>query len=200
MLSSKGRVKIIDFGLAETKAGTSVSTKLQPGGTIQYLPPEYFEENFMLNHKVDNYAFGVTINELLIEERPYTNPPVDDRRLQFKIASGSHPEICSSGPPGLLKVITKCLNKDPSKRPEFDRILSLEKDIMLLEELVAISDRDRTLDPKKNGGDRSNDNNDNEAVVKQTGETSRETKVTLTKSINNSNSSTSQYNWHDSHS
>lgn len=57
--------KLIDFGLAQTKASSaSRSTKVEAAGTLAYMAPELLGPRSEGNHKVDQYAAAVTINEI----------------------------------------------------------------------------------------------------------------------------------------
>ncbi|XXF75926.1 serine/threonine protein kinase [Myxococcaceae bacterium GXIMD 01537] len=70
MVSRQGAVKVVDFGIAKA-AGTSGKT--QTGvvkGKLAYMPPEQVQgKNFDL--RVDVYALGVVLYELLTGQRPY---------------------------------------------------------------------------------------------------------------------------------
>ncbi|KAF0133394.1 MAG: serine/threonine protein kinase [Candidatus Saganbacteria bacterium] len=73
MIDRKGKLKLIDFGLARS-AEQDNSNLTQTGvhvGTPMYMAPEAIEnQNTKLDHKADIYAVGLLLFELLSGERP----------------------------------------------------------------------------------------------------------------------------------
>ena len=118
-----GRLKILDFGLAERSAGPSqlgttiTATQGQEmGGTIPYMAPEQLRGQ-PADQRSDLWSFGAVLYELSCGQRPFPGnvstavaadiihkPPPDPRSLRSEI------------PVGLEKVILKCLQKNPSSR------------------------------------------------------------------------------------
>jgi formylglycine-generating enzyme required for sulfatase activity/dienelactone hydrolase len=127
MLTADGRVKILDFGLAKpaleaasVESEMSTASQLtQPGsvpGTVPYMSPEQAAAR-PVDHRSDQFSFGVVLYELVCGERPFQGasvatvlsailkePPRPPRELR--------PEI----PADLAAVILRCLAKEPSKR------------------------------------------------------------------------------------
>ncbi|WOL03764.1 chitin elicitor receptor kinase 1-like [Canna indica] len=63
LIDKNFRAKVADFGLAKlTEVGTSLQTRLV--GTFGYMPPEYAQYG-EVSPKVDVYAFGVVLYELI---------------------------------------------------------------------------------------------------------------------------------------
>ncbi|WOL16175.1 hypothetical protein Cni_G24957 [Canna indica] len=63
LIDKKFRAKVADFGLAKlTQVGSSLQTRLV--GTFGYMPPEYAQYG-EISPKVDVYAFGVVLFELI---------------------------------------------------------------------------------------------------------------------------------------
>lgn len=65
MLAAGMAAKIVDVGLAATKR-SSTSSKIRVGaaGTLPYQAPECSVGDFTGSHKIDNYAWAVTVNEM----------------------------------------------------------------------------------------------------------------------------------------
>ncbi len=122
-LTPDGRLKILDFGLAEraaepSQAGATITASRvqETSGTIPYMAPEQLQGR-PANLRSDLWAFGAVLYELSSGRRPFPGnvstaiaadiihkQPVPPRHLR--------PDI----PVGLERVILKCLQKNPSSR------------------------------------------------------------------------------------
>ena len=109
--SNKGSIFIGDFGLANEK-----NTKFHSViGTPEYMAPEMYEESY--DEKVDIYAFGMCLLEMITKEIPYSECNTF-AEVWKKVRSGNEPS-------GLKKIknmkakelIIKCITKDPGNRP-----------------------------------------------------------------------------------
>ncbi len=123
MVTPRGRVKVLDFGLAkmvrrdEATAATQIDT--DPGlvlGTVHYMSPEQ-----ALGHPVDVrtdiFSVGVVLYELLTSRLPFSGRSTTE--LLDRIVHG-HPESISrlnyGAPPELERIIRKTLEKEPARR------------------------------------------------------------------------------------
>ncbi len=103
-LCNDGRVVIMDFGLAFS-LDAGLGRRTQTGvvmGTPAYMSPEQFAGRTM-SVRSDVYAFGVTVFEMLTGRN---HPLVSPRSLVANI------------PPAWDKVILRCFENDPEKRPQ----------------------------------------------------------------------------------
>jgi sulfatase modifying factor 1 len=89
--------KIVDFGLARVGTDSELSMSGYGMGTPWYMPPEQRRNAKGVNHTADIYALGKTLYELLTGEIP---DQVDPDKV----------------PPGLAKVILKCVKGSPEER------------------------------------------------------------------------------------
>ena len=121
MVTLKGKAKIIDFGLAATKnSSASSATKLGTAGTLPYQAPELLSGTFTGTHKIDNYAYAVTINEMFAGKPPFEG--MSGRQLEHAIVKGSRPVVPASMPERIKVIVGSCLNPNPRARPEFSAI------------------------------------------------------------------------------
>jgi serine/threonine protein kinase len=76
LLGEDGTVKIADFGIArviETDEKSRLTATQQVLGTFHYLAPEQMDSPEEVNHRVDIYALGVILYELLTRKLPIGN-------------------------------------------------------------------------------------------------------------------------------
>ena len=122
-LTPDGRLKILDFGLAERAAGASQSgvtvtaTKVQEtSGTIPYMAPEQLQGQ-PADLRSDLWAVGAVLYEFSCGRRPFTGSvptaiAADIIHKQPEMPRDLRPEISV----GLERIILKCLEKKPSDR------------------------------------------------------------------------------------
>ncbi|MBI4468185.1 MAG: protein kinase [Acidobacteria bacterium] len=128
-LSSDGRVKILDFGLAKLKAprsrqevvseipGNTLHT--HPGmvmGTTGYMSPEQVQGR-EVDHRSDIFSFGVMLYEMLLGQRPFRGESAVE--VMNAILKEEPPELGgteASVHPALARVIAHCLEKSPDAR------------------------------------------------------------------------------------
>jgi len=73
IIMKNGRLKLADFGIARLDAGDRTQTNLIMG-TPGYIAPEYYL-NDPIDHRVDIYAAGVVLYELLSGRVPFSGSP-----------------------------------------------------------------------------------------------------------------------------
>jgi|RhiMethySRZTD1v2_1073278.scaffolds.fasta_scaffold03760_3 protein kinase-like protein len=131
-ITRDGRVKILDFGIAifdqastPTGAHPSLTRTGEVLGTLGYMAPEQ-----LLGHPAatqsDLFAFGVVMHEMLTGSHPFarqTVPEVQTAVLREEPASLSRAVPGLS--PSLVRVIERCLEKEPAQRPETARDLAM---------------------------------------------------------------------------
>ena len=113
MLSTKGEVKVMDFGIAH-QAAKSVSrlTRAPAWGTPAYMAPE--QELGGLSAAVDVYALSVCLYEMLTGELPFKGP---NFLAQKREALWTPPIQVTAGlPSGVDGVFAIALAPEPSRR------------------------------------------------------------------------------------
>jgi serine/threonine protein kinase len=131
LLTSDLQVKLCDFGL--------VGTNVTAAGTPAYMAPELLKSG-LFSKKVDVYAFAVLLWEMFTQSVPFAQWEVRDIR-DFVVA-GNRLKLPHSGYPKQCgKLIERCWEQDPEKRPEFKnvsialgRILSTLRDVSYVAE------------------------------------------------------------------
>ncbi|KAK9135024.1 hypothetical protein Syun_014354 [Stephania yunnanensis] len=139
LLSDDFDPQLSDFGLA-TWASTSSShvTCTDVAGTFGYLAPEYFMYG-KVNEKIDVYAFGVVLLELLSGRKPISN---DSPKGQESLVMWAKPTLNAGKPVQLLDPVLAdnydhdqmeriaiaaalCIRRAPRARPRMSIILKL---------------------------------------------------------------------------
>ena len=134
MVMPTGRVKVLDFGLArhlpaapadETRAATAeFATRHGAAGTIGYMAPEQIEGR-PADARSDVFALGVVIFELLAGRRPFEG---DTAWATMNATMNSDaPDIGrlrTDTPPGLVRVVSRALARDPDSRYASARALA----------------------------------------------------------------------------
>jgi serine/threonine protein kinase len=122
-----GRALVGDFGSSRfTYDGAIFTPPSEPDAgtstTIHYAAPELFDENAELTPKVDVWAFGLILYEMMAGSAvfPVSLSPFDViRQLQCQHRP-IIPKECGEYMDGLIR---RCWATDPSSRPSFDAIL-----------------------------------------------------------------------------
>ena len=112
ILLPAGDVKITDFGIAKVLDTDGTLTRTEEIiGTFAYMPPEQILNTKQVDHRVDIYATGVVLYELLTGQRPYTDP-------MLKIQADPTPlrQLKPDLPEGLALAIMKALAREPDER------------------------------------------------------------------------------------
>jgi len=132
MLTGKGQVKVLDFGLAKQCAAVSDATAsaslTQQGvvGTLPYMAPEQLRGE-KLDARCDIYALGTVLYETATGRRPFDDqlptalsdsilhqPPPPPGRINPRIS------------PRLEEIVLKCLEKAPANRYQSAKELSVD--------------------------------------------------------------------------
>jgi len=136
MVSSEGRVKVLDFGLAKDinavnadDATMTSDSRTQVGvvmGTPAYMSPEQTSGR-PLDHRTDIFSLGVLLHEMATGRRPFEGTSAAE--LVSAILRDAPPSVTDARPDlpsDLARIVRRCLEKDPRHRVQTARDVSNE--------------------------------------------------------------------------
>src|SRR4029077_5090112 len=122
-----GRVKVLDFGLAQVSADRvqfdasasptrPITSQGRIVGTVAYMSPEQ-DAGAAIDHRSDLFAFGVLLYEMATGERPFKGEAsVSVLASILKDAPKRISEIRHGLPRDLERIVRRALAKDPEQR------------------------------------------------------------------------------------
>ncbi|XP_047050648.1 serine/threonine-protein kinase STY13-like [Lolium rigidum] len=127
LLDSKRTLKIADFGVARIEAKDPAEMTGHTG-TLGYMAPEVLEDK-PYNRKCDVYSFGICLWAIYCCDMPYypdlsfaeTSSAIVHKKLRPTI-----PPCC---PAPMAKIMKRCWDADPGKRPDMKEVVQLLEDL-----------------------------------------------------------------------
>jgi eukaryotic-like serine/threonine-protein kinase len=124
-VTKQRRIKVLDFGLAKLTRlppnfeESGMTGRTEPGmvmGTVGYMSPEQLRGQGV-DGRTDIFAFGAILYEMLAGRRAFEKPT--SAETMAAILNEEPPaisELAPNTPPALVRIVKRCLEKDPEQR------------------------------------------------------------------------------------
>ena len=129
MFTRNGVVKVLDFGLAKTVVGDTLGPDLTQAptvtvgatregtllGTAAYMSPEQARGQ-AVDKQTDIWAFGCVLDELLTGRTAFARGTITDTLAAIVERDPAWEALPSSTPHVVVRLVRRCLEKDPRRR------------------------------------------------------------------------------------
>jgi eukaryotic-like serine/threonine-protein kinase len=127
MVTSRDRIKVMDFGLAKLKGSVEVTRAGTTVGTVKYMAPEQMQGD-NIDHRSDIWSFGVVLYEIISGRPPFQAEY--ESALIYQIINDVPPrlqEYRPDVPEKLAHIVHRMIEKSPDDR--YDSMKSVINDL-----------------------------------------------------------------------
>ncbi|MGH2568420.1 MAG: protein kinase domain-containing protein, partial [Bacteroidota bacterium] len=128
ILTERGEVKIVDFGIAKLVNQTKTTDRGSKAGTALYMSPEQITGS-PVDQRSDLFSVGVVLYEMVTGKRPFTGEHEPALFYSILNVEPTPPSELRSAVPALLEsIVLKLLQKEPANR--YEHAIELRADLM----------------------------------------------------------------------
>lgn len=123
IITDRGEVKIVDFGLAKLVGGTKSTKSGRTPGTAAYMSPEQVQGS-VVDHRSDLFSLGIVLYEMVTGRRPFSAE--HETAIMYLIVNVDPPApstLVPTIPQNLENIILRLLQKDPTRRYQSASVL-----------------------------------------------------------------------------
>ena len=132
LIAHDGTVKLTDFGIARAEGRAERTRQGEIRGKFRYMAPEQLRSNTSLDHRVDVFALGVVLWELLTQKRLYDQMDQATMMAQLREPKIERPsEHRADIPPQLEGILLNAVAANADERPHDAQVLQEELDLAL---------------------------------------------------------------------
>ncbi len=116
MMTRRGEIKILDFGLAKLAGQSHLTKDFSMPGTVAFMSPEQLSGR-EVDQRTDIWSLGVVLYEMLTGRQPFSAEY--DQAVIYSILNEEPQSIMKYNKdisPELASIVSKCLEKDMKKR------------------------------------------------------------------------------------
>src|SRR5262245_14122992 len=160
VITPRGQIKILDFGIAKARAVTAPGTDAdetvpamtRPGiivGTVGYMAPEQLR-GLVIDQRADIFAFGVILYEMLTGVRAFTGQSEVEVLSAILTQDVPNPAATNPAVPQTLgSIVQRCVERNPAARFQTARdLLQALSDCERREGPQAAAARRQSVDPR----------------------------------------------------